>query len=78
MRDPNGVVKILDFGFARISDGLNSTPTSMVMGTIEYMSPEQLKGEAVDGRADQFSLAAVRSSSCIRPRRSLTIRLQRT
>ena len=59
MRDPNGVVKILDFGIARISDGLTSTPTSMVMGTIEYMSPEQLKGDALDGRADQFSLAAV-------------------
>jgi serine/threonine protein kinase/Tfp pilus assembly protein PilF len=59
MRDPNGVVKILDFGIARISDGLTSTPTSMVMGTVEYMSPEQLKGDAVDGRADQFSLAAV-------------------
>jgi serine/threonine-protein kinase len=59
MRDPNGVVKILDFGIARISDGRTSTPTSMVMGTIEYMSPEQLKGDALDGRADQFSLAAV-------------------
>jgi serine/threonine-protein kinase len=59
MRDPNGVVKILDFGIARISDGLTATPTSMVMGTIEYMSPEQLKGDALDGRADQFSLAAV-------------------
>ena len=59
MRDPNGVVKILDFGIARISDGLTATPTSMVMGTIEYMSPEQLKGDALDGWADQFSLAAV-------------------
>ncbi len=59
MRDPNGTVKILDFGIARLSDGVTSTPTGMVMGTIEYMSPEQVKGESLDGRSDQFSLAAV-------------------
>lgn len=34
-------------------------PTVMVMGTIEYMSPEQLKGDTLDGRSDQFSRATI-------------------
>jgi serine/threonine protein kinase/Flp pilus assembly protein TadD len=59
MFDASGTVKILDFGIARLSEARTSTPTGMVMGTVEYMSPEQIKGEPIDGRADQFSLAAV-------------------
>ena len=59
MYQPGGTVKILDFGIARIGDGRTSTPTGMVIGTIEYMSPEQVKGEPLDGRSDQFSLAAI-------------------
>src|SRR4029077_1744793 len=54
-----GAVKIMDFGIARISDTRTMTPTGMVMGTLEYMSPEQIKGEPIDGRTDQFALAAV-------------------
>ncbi len=59
MIDTSQTAKIMDFGIARIADTRTSTPTGMVMGTIEYMSPEQVKGEAVDGRSDQFALAAV-------------------
>lgn len=61
MLDANagGAAKIMDFGIARISDTRTNTPAGMVMGTVEYMAPEQIKGEPVDGRADQFSLAAV-------------------
>ncbi len=59
MFDASGTVKILDFGIARMSDATTATPTGMVIGTVQYMAPEQIKGEAVDGRADQFSLAAV-------------------
>jgi serine/threonine-protein kinase len=59
MITPDKTVKILDFGIARMSDGRTSTPTGIVMGTIDYMAPEQVKGESLDGRADQFSLAAV-------------------
>ncbi|HEY2017447.1 MAG TPA: protein kinase [Bryobacteraceae bacterium] len=59
MLDAQGTAKIMDFGIARISDARTSTPTGMVMGTLEYMAPEQVKGEPVDGRADQFALAAV-------------------
>jgi Flp pilus assembly protein TadD len=59
MIDRAGTPKIMDFGIARIADARTTTPTGMVMGTIEYMSPEQVKGETVDGRSDQFALAAV-------------------
>ncbi len=59
MIDPTGTPKIMDFGIARIADSRTNTPTGMVMGTIDYMSPEQIKGEPLDGRSDQFALAAV-------------------
>jgi len=54
-----GGAKIMDFGIARIAGAHTSTPTGMVMGTIQYMAPEQVKGESLDGKADQFALAAV-------------------
>jgi len=59
MIDAAGTAKIMDFGIARITDTRTSTPTGMVMGTVEYMAPEQIRGETVDGRADQFALAVV-------------------
>jgi serine/threonine protein kinase len=59
MIDAAGTAKIMDFGIARITDARTCTPTGMVMGTVEYMAPEQIRGEAVDGRADQFALASV-------------------
>jgi serine/threonine protein kinase/Tfp pilus assembly protein PilF len=59
MIDAAGAAKIMDFGIARIADGSTRTMTGMVMGTVQYMAPEQVKGESVDGRADQFALAAV-------------------
>ncbi len=59
MIDAHGSAKIMDFGIARLSGGRTTTPTGMVMGTVEYMAPEQVKGEPLDGRADQFALAAV-------------------
>jgi serine/threonine-protein kinase len=59
MIDAAGAAKIMDFGIARISDTRTCTPTGMVMGTVEYMAPEQIRGETVDGRADQFALAVV-------------------
>jgi Flp pilus assembly protein TadD len=59
MIDADGNAKIMDFGIARILDTRTVTPTGMVMGTVEYMAPEQIRGEATDGRADQFSLAVV-------------------
>jgi serine/threonine protein kinase/Tfp pilus assembly protein PilF len=59
MLDSATTPKITDFGIARIAEGATKTMTGTVMGTIEYMAPEQVKGEAVDGRADQFALGVV-------------------
>jgi serine/threonine protein kinase len=59
MIDSTGTTKIMDFGIARITDTRTCTPTGMVMGTVEYMAPEQILGVNMDGRADQFALAVV-------------------
>jgi hypothetical protein len=59
----DGRVKILDFGLAKLSDPaatvLGHTEPGTVMGTVGYMSPEQLRGEAVDHRTDIFALGAI-------------------
>jgi eukaryotic-like serine/threonine-protein kinase len=54
-------VKVVDFGIAKASreHGQGVTRTGMVIGTPEYMSPEQLAGETVDARSDQYALALV-------------------
>jgi len=54
----DGVVKLTDFGIARIVND-QVTRTGMMMGTPAYMSPEQIRGEHVDWRSDQFSFAVV-------------------
>jgi len=52
-------VKVVDFGIAKIMSAETKSRTSFGMGTPSYMSPEQIEAGAVDGRADQFSLAVV-------------------
>jgi hypothetical protein len=54
----DGTTKIMDFGVARFTAGV-ATGTGAVVGTVEYMSPEQVQGEHVDGRSDVFSTACV-------------------
>lgn len=59
MTDEDGVVKVTDFGIAKITSGIHSTGTGAIVGTPDYMSPEQVQGMPVDGRSDQFSLAVI-------------------
>lgn len=55
-----GRVKVSDFGVAKaIGEGTDLTRTGMVVGSPAYMAPEQVRGEAVDGRADLFSLGVI-------------------
>ncbi len=69
----DGYVKVLDFGLAKLTEPavttqldleaitqrVSSTVPGTVMGTVSYMSPEQARGEAVDGRSDIFSLGVL-------------------
>ncbi len=51
--------KIMDFGLAKLSWGVDLTKTATIMGTVAYMSPEQAKGEKVDHKTDIWSLGAM-------------------
>lgn len=64
---PDGRLKILDFGLAKFlqpepasdATGSGTAETGMVSGTLPYMAPEQLRGEATDGRSDIYAAGAV-------------------
>ena len=55
----DGTAKITDFGIAKITTSEQLTMTGSIVGTPHYMSPEQVQGQPVDGRSDQFSLAVI-------------------
>jgi len=61
--DPSGFLKVMDFGIARLAErpvgGGQLTAAGVVVGTPQYMAPEQLFGEPVDGRADIYAAGAV-------------------
>ena len=57
--DSRGLVKLTDFGIAAALDEVSITTVGQVLGTPEYMSPEQASGGKVDGRADLYSLGIV-------------------
>ena len=54
----DGVVKVVDFGVAKVLDQTGLTQPGMAIGTVAYMSPEQVNGEPIDGRTDVWSLGA--------------------
>jgi serine/threonine protein kinase len=53
-----GGVKIMDFGIAKLGE-TNLTKSGMMIGTIHYMSPEQIRGRSLDGRSDIFSVGVI-------------------
>ncbi len=58
--EPEGRVKLTDFGVARIQDSGDATRTQgNMVGTLKYMSPEQVQGQKIDSRADLFSVGVV-------------------
>jgi serine/threonine protein kinase/Tfp pilus assembly protein PilF len=59
MLTAKGQAKIMDFGLAKLSWGVDLTKTATIMGTVAYMSPEQAKGGKVDHRTDIWSLGAM-------------------
>ncbi len=59
MLNPAGLVKIADFGIAAATDEASVTLTGHVIGTPEYMSVEQARGEALDPRSDLYSLGMI-------------------
>ncbi len=56
MLTPEGVVKLMDFGIARANDERSLTMTGTTLGSLSYMSPEQVKGEGTDARSDLYSV----------------------
>jgi len=67
----DGVLKITDFGIAHIQDAsaAEKTQAGEILGTPAYMSPEQVKGQQIDGRSDLFSLGVILYELCtgVRP-----------
>jgi serine/threonine protein kinase len=59
MIDKNGNARIMDFGIARSFEGKGMTGAGVMIGTPEYMSPEQVEGKEVDPRTDIYSLGII-------------------
>jgi serine/threonine protein kinase len=55
----DGVTKLVDFGIAKAANKLDRTKTGVLKGKLQFMSPEQVMGEEVDARTDQFAMGVV-------------------
>ncbi|HYN99496.1 MAG TPA: protein kinase, partial [Actinomycetota bacterium] len=55
----NGSAKVMDFGIAKAATAGNLTQVGSILGTVAYLSPEQARGEPVDGRSDIYSLGSL-------------------
>lgn len=58
VRDDDGTATVMDFGIAKMTTSTRLTATGQTMGTVRYMSPEQVRGQEVDLRTDLYSLGA--------------------
>src|SRR5262249_529363 len=64
LEEGTGRARLADFGLARAVGDVSLTATGVVVGTPEFMSPEQATGGAIDARSDLFSLGAVLYAAC--------------
>ncbi|HEY0481551.1 MAG TPA: serine/threonine-protein kinase [Kofleriaceae bacterium] len=65
VRGRDGVATVMDFGIAKMTTSTRLTATGQTMGTVRYMSPEQVRGQEVDLRTDIYSLGATLYESLV-------------
>ncbi|HTJ46481.1 MAG TPA: serine/threonine-protein kinase [Kofleriaceae bacterium] len=65
VRDDDGSATVMDFGIAKMTTSTRLTATGQTMGTVRYMSPEQVRGQEVDLRTDIYSLGATLYESLV-------------
>jgi serine/threonine-protein kinase len=65
VRDADGAATVMDFGIAKMTTSTKLTATGQTMGTVRYMSPEQVRGQEVDLRTDLYSLGATLYESLV-------------
>jgi len=59
MVTPDGIAKVMDFGIAKVQGGKGLTESGVLVGTVFYMSPEQVRGEPADARSDIYSFGII-------------------
>ncbi|HEY5921042.1 MAG TPA: serine/threonine-protein kinase [Kofleriaceae bacterium] len=65
VRESDGAATVMDFGIAKMAQSTKLTATGQTMGTVRYMSPEQVRGQEVDLRTDIYSLGATMYESLV-------------